>query len=88
MTSDGSTSFTYLAPSRSGTAVFRVTAGSGAATISYNLVINIGPGPVEEGLGSGVCSLISSTTRSTIACGASVALQGGGTPFALEPQSG
>ena len=87
MTSDDSTSFTYLAPSRSGTTVFRVTAGSAAATISHNVVINIGPEPEEES-GSGVCSLISSTTRSTIACGASVALQGGGTPFALEPQSG
>lgn len=87
MTSDGVTSFTYLAPSRSGTVVFRVTAGSGAATISHNVVINIGPEP-EEGSGSGVCSLISSTTRSMIACGASVALQGGSTPLPWSPSPG
>ena len=47
-TTDGVTSFTYLAPSRSGTAVFRVTAGSGAGTISHNVVIDIGPEPEPE----------------------------------------
>ncbi|MXX19645.1 MAG: hypothetical protein F4X03_06175 [Dehalococcoidia bacterium] len=47
-TSDGVAKFTYLSPSRSGTAVFRVTAGEGAGTISHNVVIDIGPAPVEE----------------------------------------
>ena len=46
-TSDGSVSFTYLAPSRDGTAVFRVTAGSGPGTIAHNVVLNIGAEPEE-----------------------------------------
>ncbi len=46
-TSDGSVSFTYLAPSRDGTAVFRVTAGSGAGTIAHNVVLDIGAAPEE-----------------------------------------
>ena len=46
-TSDGVVKFTYLSPSRSGTAVFRVTAGEDAGTIAHNVVIDIGPAPVE-----------------------------------------
>ncbi len=46
-TSDGAVSFTYLAPSRDGTAVFRVTAGSGAGTIAHNVVLDIGAEPEE-----------------------------------------
>ena len=46
-TSDGVARFTYLAPSTPGTAVFRITAGSGAGTIASNVVLNIGSAPEE-----------------------------------------
>ena len=45
MTSDGTVSFTYLAPSSPGTAVFRVTAGT--AGLADNVVVTIGSAPVE-----------------------------------------
>jgi hypothetical protein len=46
-TSDGSVKFTYLSGSQSGTAVFRVTAGTGAGTIAHNVVLAIGPAPED-----------------------------------------